>query len=200
MPFLGNTSICPFSKNPLKISINSSLSEDIDSLLLFYKKPLETRFNRIIKGGQKVAPEIVDEIIDDALGLKASDIHFDPHEKEIIIRFRIDGFLHEAGRIPKEYYENILNRVKVQADMKIDEHFSAQDGAMRYNRKSGDRKPIDIRVSIVPTLDGEKIAIRLLSQYVRSFTLDDLGLSIEDQKLILSIAQRLEVRPQSVHE
>jgi|SRR3989344_1763604 len=170
-----------------KISINSSLSEDIDSLLLFYKKPLEARFNKIFKGGGKVAPEIVEEIIDDALGLKASDIHFDPQEKEILIRFRIDGFLHEAGRIPKEYYENILNRVKVQADMKIDEHFSAQDGAIRY-KKNG--QAIDMRVSVVPTLDGEKIVIRPLAKYAKSFSLDDIGLSKNQQKLILKTAKK----------
>lgn len=170
-----------------KISIGFSLSEDIDSLLLFYKKTLDTRFSKIIAEKKRVAPEIIEEIIDDALGFKASDIHFDTQEKEIVIRFRIDGVLHEAGRIPKNYYENILNRVKVQSHMRTDEHFSAQDGAIRYEKNG---QAVDMRVSVVPTLDGEKIVIRLLAEYMKSFALDDLGLSKKNQELILKAAKK----------
>ena len=170
-----------------KISICFSSSEDIDSLLLFYKKPLGERFDEIIKGGSKVALEIVDEILEEALSSKASDIHFDPQENEIFIRLRIDGFLHEIGRIPKNYYENILNRIKVQSNMKIDEHFSAQDGAIRYEKNG---QVIDMRVSTVPTLDGEKISIRPLVKHAKNFSLDDLGLSKNQQKLILKAAKK----------
>jgi type IV pilus assembly protein PilB len=170
-----------------KISIGFSLSEDIDALLLFYKKALDTRFSKIIGEKKRIAPEIIDEIIADALGFKASDIHFDAQEKEVVIRFRIDGVLQEAGRIPKEYYESILNRVKVQSRMRTDEHFSAQDGAIRYEKNG---QSIDMRVSIVPTLDGEKIVIRLLAEYMKSFSLDDLGLSQKNQKLVLTAAKK----------
>jgi len=170
-----------------KISIGFSLSEDIDSLLLFYKKTLDTRFSKIIASSKSIAPEIIDEIIDDALGFKASDIHFDPQDKEIIIRFRIDGVLNEAGRIPKNYYENILNRVKVQSHMRTDEHFSSQDGAIRYERNG---QAVDMRVSVVPTIDGEKIVIRLLAEYMKSFALDDLGFSQKNQKIVLKAAQK----------
>ncbi len=170
-----------------KITIIFSLSEDINALLLFYKKTLDTRFSKIIAEKKSIAPEIIDEIIDDAIGFKASDIHFDPQEKEIVIRFRIDGVLHEAGRIPKNYYENILNRVKVQSHMRTDEHFSSQDGAIRYERNG---QAVDMRVSVVPTIDGEKIVIRLLAEYMKSFALDDLGLSKNNQKLILKAAQK----------
>jgi len=164
-----------------KIIFAYSLSEDIDIAFIYYRKTLETRFAQIIKKQQRVAPEIIEEIFEDALTLRASDIHFEPQEKEVVIRFRIDGVLHEAGRIPKEHYENMLNRIKVQSHLRIDEHLSAQDGAIRYAQKE---KAVDMRVSIAPTLDGEKITIRLLSQYVRSFTLSDLGLSMDNQKFI----------------
>jgi type IV pilus assembly protein PilB len=170
-----------------KITVYFSSSEDIDSLLLFYKKALDARFNNIIRGGEKIAPEIVDEIINDALDFKASDIHFDPQEKEVVIRFRIDGFLHEAGRIPISYYENILNRVKVKSDIRTDGHFSAQNGAIRYETNG---QTIDMRVSVVPTLNGERIVIRLFAEYMKNFTLDDIGLSKEHQKLILKVAQK----------
>ena len=170
-----------------QISIGFSLSEDIDSALLFYKKTLDTRFSKIIALKKRIAPEIIDEIVVDALGFKASDIHFDPQEKEVVIRFRIDGVLHEAGRVSEEYYENILNRIKVQSRMRIDEHFSAQDGAIRYEK---DGQVIDMRVSVVPTVDGEKTVLRLLAEYMKSFALDVLGLSKNNQNLILKAAKK----------
>lgn len=170
-----------------KITIGFSLAQDIDSLLLFYKKSLSERFNSIIKLGEKVAPEIVDEILNDALDLKASDVHFDPQKTEVLIRFRVDGFLHEVGRIPKQYYENILNRIKLLSGTSTVEHFSAQDGAIRYERN---KRTIDMRVSIVPTVDGEKIVIRLLIENKQDFTLGDLGLSGDNKQSIVRAAKK----------
>lgn len=170
-----------------KIVLAYSLAEDIDNIFVSYQKALETRFAKIIKDQMKVAPEIISEIFDDAFIFQASDVHFEPQEKEVLVRFRVDGVLHEAGRIPKEYYENIINRVKVLAHLRIDEHFSAQDGAIRYT-KSG--RPYDMRVSIIPTMDGEKIAIRILAGYVKSYTLADIGLSSENEKLLRAAAQK----------
>ena len=135
----------------------------------------------------RVAPEIIDEIVADALAFKASDIHFEPQEKEVVVRFRVDGVLHEAGRFAKEVYENILNRIKVQAHMRIDEHFSAQDGAIRFVKEKG---TVDMRVSVIPTLDGEKVAIRLLAEYVKGFTFADLGVSEKDQAAFLRAAKK----------
>ncbi len=163
-----------------KVDITFSLSEDIDASLSYYQQKLETRFAKIIEGKGKIAPEIVDQIIDDALFLKASDIHIEPQEHNADVRFRIDGVLHDAGKIPQEYFENIVNRLKIQAKLRIDEHFSSQDGAIRYSSKSTE-VPVNLRVSIVPTLNGEKVAIRILSSYVRDLTLSDIGLSKELQ-------------------
>ncbi len=164
-----------------KITINYSLTEDIDDNFKYYRQALEARFVKIIKNKKRIAPEIIDEIIKDALSLHASDIHFDAREKEVVIRFRIDGVLQIVGRISKEYYLNILNRIKVQAHLRTDEHFATQDGAIRHNVNG---KTIDLRISVVPTVDGEKISIRLLSEYVRTFTLSDLGLSGKDQQVL----------------
>lgn len=170
-----------------KISPAYSLSEDIDACFIHYRKPLETRFREILTTQTKIAPEIIDEIINDALILKSSDVHFEPQEKEVVIRFRIDGVLQEAGRIPKDVYDNILNRIKVQANLRIDEHFSAQDGAIRFAK---DKSFVDMRVSVVPTLEGEKIAIRLLAEYVKGFTFSDLGISETDQQTILTSVKK----------
>ncbi len=176
-----------FLKKPKEINLAFSLPEDIDATLTLYSQPLEARFIKIIQERKKVAPEIIDEVFSDALTFRASDVHFEPREEEVVIRFRIDGVLREVGRISKEYYENILNSVKVRAYLRIDEHFSAQDGAMRY-AKGG--KSVDLRVSVAPTIDGEKMVIRLLAEYVRGFTLADLGLSERDQKLLSAAASK----------
>ena len=170
-----------------KIIFNFSLTEYIEGLFIYYLKPLETRFAKIIKSNKHVAPEIFDEILVDAMAYKVSDIHIEPHALEIIVRFRVDGVLYEAGRIPKEYYENILNRVKIKAKLRIDEHFSPQDGAIQYI--IGDHT-VAMRVSIVPTLDGEKIVIRILSEYVKSFSLEDLGLYHRDQQALIESAHK----------
>lgn len=170
-----------------KIIFNFSLTEDIESLFVNYLKPLETRFAKIIESKDHVAPEIFDEILVDAVAYKASDIHIEPHASEIIVRFRIDGVLHEAGRIPKEYYENILNRIKIQAKLRIDEHLSPQDGAIQY--KINDHT-IAMRVSEVPTLDGEKTVIRILSEYVKTFSMEDLGLALRDQQVLIESSHK----------
>jgi type II secretory ATPase GspE/PulE/Tfp pilus assembly ATPase PilB-like protein len=173
----------------LKISITYTLSESINEALSLYQKGLEASFNKIIETKGKTAPDMVNEIIDDALSLRVSDIHFEPQEKEVIIRFRIDGVLHEAGKIPAEYYENVLNRVKVLAKLRIDEHFSSQDGAIRFTSTEQSRA-VDLRVSIVPTLDGEKIVMRVLSSYIEDLTLGNIGLSVELQTQILKSASK----------
>ncbi len=166
-----------------KIIISYSLTEDIMAAFIHYRERLDVRFIDIMKKEKRVAPEIIDEIFEDAVLYRVSDVHFEPEETEILVRFRIDGALREVGRVPKEYYENILNRIKVQAHLRIDDHFSAQDGALRYTTKDGET--VDARISIMPTLDGEKIVIRVLSEYVRSFKLADLGLSPQDQDTML---------------
>ncbi|MBI4034748.1 Flp pilus assembly complex ATPase component TadA [Candidatus Saccharibacteria bacterium] len=164
-----------------------ALPDDIDSVQLYYRKPLVTRFAQIIHEQKRVAPEIIDEIIKDAVAYKVSDIHFEPQESIVVIRFRVDGVLHEAGQLQKKYYDNILNRVKVQAHMRIDEHLVAQDGAIRYEV---DGEPVNIRISIIPTLDGEKVAMRLLAEYSRNLSIKNLGLSPHDRAIFDAQARR----------
>jgi type IV pilus assembly protein PilB len=165
-----------------KVTLLYTPRSTIDAFFVHYRKPLATRFQAIINQQRKVAPEIITEIFNDAIELRASDIHFEPQDKIVIVRFRVDGVMHEAGRIPKEYYEGVINRIKIEGNMQLDEHFCAQDGAIRYETKSGGM--MDIRVSIVPLVDGEKIVLRLLSEYVRTLTLQDLGFSEEYRKII----------------
>ncbi len=173
--------------NKRKVSLAYSLPEDIDPNFKHYRKALEARFVKIIQKQKRIAPEIIEEIFDDALNFKSSDIHFDPRDKEVLVRFRIDGVLQEMGRLPKEYYENILNRIKVQSHLRTDDHFSTQDGSIRYIK---DDLTLDMRVSIAPTVDGEKVVIRLLSEYVHNMTLADLGLSQKDQDSLMKASKK----------
>lgn len=170
-----------------EVYIDYSLPEDVDRILIFYQKPLETRFSKIIALNKRVAPEILEEIFEDAYTFHASDIHFEPRSTETLVRFRVDGVLHDAGKIPKEYYENILNRIKVQSSLRIDEHFAAQDGSMRH-QKNG--RYFDLRTSIVPTVEGEKVVLRVLASYVEGFALSDLGFTSKDEEILLSVAKK----------
>lgn len=170
-----------------KVTVVFAPEQSIESAFHHYRKPLATRFQSIIKEQGRVAPEILEEILNDAIELRSSDIHFEPQENIVIVRFRVDGVLHEAGRIPKQYYEGVVNRVKIASDLRTDEHFAAQDGAIRHETSMG---KMDVRVSIVPIVDGEKIVMRLLASYVRSLTLLDLGFSEKQQKILTEIAQK----------
>jgi type IV pilus assembly protein PilB len=174
-----------FPKN--KITVTYSLPEDIDALFVHYKKPLETRFSKIIEKKERVAPELLEEIFEDARIYRASDIHFEPQRAHILVRFRIDGVLREAGKIPKEFYDNILNRIKVKSGLRIDAHFAAQDGSLRYEK---DGVFTDMRTSILPTVEGEKVVLRVLGAYVQGLSLSDLGLSAADQQKLIAVTQK----------
>lgn len=164
-----------------KVRLAYTLPDYLESTLSLYDQPLATRFSQIIKTGERVAPEIVDAIFKDALTYRTSDIHFEPGIKDVVVRFRVDGNLREAGRLPKEYYENILNRIKVESGMRIDEHFSAQDGAIQ---RMIDHNQIDLRVSLVPTVLGEKVVMRVLGAYVQAYSMTDIGLSEQHRQLL----------------
>lgn len=172
---------------PKRVDLAYAPFEEIEPLFVSYRKPLETRFSKIVAAGKRVAPEIFEEIVNDALDFEASDVHLEPQTEKVVVRFRVDGVLREAGLLPRDLYDSLVNHIKVKTQMRIDEHFAAQDGALRYSQ---DGEPVDLRVSVVPSLDGERVAIRVLSRYVRSLSLSELGLSTEDQKLFLEAAQK----------
>lgn len=173
--------------NKEKIVITYSLPEDINLIFVHYEKALETRFSKIIEGKTKIAPELLETIFTDALLLNVSDIHFEPTPSDVLVRFRVDGVLRDAGRLPKDHYENILNRIKVQSGIRLDEHFAAQDGAMQFKNNE---IFTDLRTSIVPTVEGEKVVLRVLSSYIQGLTLGELGLSEGHQKMFEEIANK----------
>lgn len=124
----------------------------------------------------KEAPiaKIVATILEYAVNSRASDVHIEPMEDRVRVRYRIDGILYDRLSLPKTVQEAVISRIKVLSEMKIDEHRSPQDG--RFNFKSGNNE-VDLRISVLPTVNGEKIVMRLLKKSGGIPTLPELGLS-----------------------
>lgn len=118
--------------------------------------------------------KLVNGVISQGVDDRASDIHFEPQEKELVVRFRIDGVLHEIMSIPKRMQSGVLSRIKVMADIDIAERRIPQDG--RIGLTVGG-KAIDVRVASMPTVHGEKIVLRLLDKSTVLLDLVDLGFS-----------------------
>ncbi len=116
---------------------------------------------------------IVNTIIDHAASLGASDIHFEPFEDKLTIRYRIDGILNEILNLPHSIAPILVARVKVLANLQIDVHNTPQDGRFRFPMED---QFVDVRVSIIPTFHGEKAEMRLLKGSIRPLTLYELGL------------------------
>jgi type IV pilus assembly protein PilB len=115
---------------------------------------------------------IVDTLIKHAIFQRASDIHIEPSEKEVLVRYRVDGILREAMILPQQISSAIVARIKVLANLKLDEHRLPQDGRFKVEK---DNNRYSIRVSILPVMDGEKIVMRLLPETTKVFSLEDLG-------------------------
>ena len=108
----------------------------------------------------------------------ASDIHVEPHEDELVVRYRIDGVLHVAHRVPKRLASGVTTRLKVLAKLDIAERRKPQDGRITLNAAAAGRM-LDIRVATLPTVDGESVTMRLLDKSREVPTLGALGLSQE---------------------
>ena len=128
--------------------------------------------------------EIVNEIITDAVKHDASDIHFDPYPDNLHIRIRIDGELVDYAIAPDSVKKNLLTRVKIMAGMNITETRLPQDGAIKQNINGID---LDLRVSSLPILDGEKVVIRILDYSMSTAGLENLGFSEENFQKINKI-------------
>ncbi|WP_084126584.1 GspE/PulE family protein [Demequina sp. NBRC 110054] len=115
----------------------------------------------------------VNLLITQAIQDRASDIHIEPGEKELRVRYRIDGVLHEMQRAPKALQNGVLSRLKIMADMDIAERRKPQDGRLSVNHQG---KKIDLRVAALPTVWGEKIVMRILDNSTATMELADLGI------------------------
>ena len=127
--------------------------------------------------------KLVDALITNAYESRASDIHLDPDEEKLNVRFRIDGVLHDVFTFPKEIHSEVITRIKVLSGLRTDEHQMAQDGRIKFSIEK-EKINFDIRVSILPTYYEENTVLRLLAEQGQGFTLENLGLSKRDFNLV----------------
>jgi type II secretory ATPase GspE/PulE/Tfp pilus assembly ATPase PilB-like protein len=123
--------------------------------------------------------KFVNQIVVEAIRNNATDIHIEPFERELRVRYRIDGVLHEVSIHPtiREFHSSIVSRVKIMADLDIAEKRLPQDGKIRVNLGADE---YDLRVSILPTPHGETVNIRILSRSSMFLSLESLGFSKSD--------------------
>ncbi|MBI2100932.1 MAG: type II/IV secretion system protein [Candidatus Vogelbacteria bacterium] len=145
------------------------------------RRVLDERLGREERDNQTI--RLVDLLLRYGHQNKASDIHLEPYRDKVLVRFRIDGVLHDVLAVPKTLSDIILTRLKILARMRTDEHRSAQDGKLQFAAPAasvGREETVDVRVSIVPVTEGENAVLRLLSEQSRQFSLADLGLGEAD--------------------
>ncbi len=184
-------------KTGLKILPRLTNTESMKSALIQYQKSLKADFGDIIQqeaASLKVSVEdtgdnasgddlkklaedlpvvrILDTLLKHAVLQEASDIHIEQMEFEVIVRYRIDGMLHDAMILPKMAGPSLIARLKVLSNLKLDEKRLPQDGRFRIELNN---EKISFRVSILPTYFGEKVVMRLLRESVSGFTLEKLG-------------------------
>jgi general secretion pathway protein E len=124
---------------------------------------------------------LVNQLIFQAVKDRASDIHIEPFERELVVRFRIDGILYDIVKPPKRFQSVTVSRVKIMAELNIAEKRLPQDGRIR-TKIAG--KDVDIRVSVIPTAFGERIVMRLLDRSATLLSLDQLGLAGQNLKTV----------------
>ena len=184
-------------KSGLKILPRLTDVASIKNALAQYKKTLKAEFDDIIQkesASLKTVGEedgetdeeklkemaedlpiikIVDTLISHAILQGASDIHIEPGEEAVVVRYRIDGILHDAMTLPKDATPGIIARIKVLSNLKLDEKRIPQDGRFKITTEEGGH--VSFRVSSLPTYYGEKIVIRILRENAKGFSLDGLG-------------------------
>ena len=157
---------------------DSALSDAISSLKkddqeALEKKPVKAVKDTVVYQDAPIA-KLVEVIVEHALENRASDIHIEPIESNYRVRFRIDGILRADLVFPQEVGRAVISRIKILANLKIDEKRKPQDGRIRFEPERGDF--IDLRVSSLPVMEGEKIVMRVLDKSANVANLDNLGL------------------------
>ncbi len=180
-----------------KVTPYYATDHELENALRLYKKSIQTEYvSNIQKNAIKAQGasredvsviRLVDDIINYGFMNHSSDIHIEPTEKEIVIRFRIDGLLYDIMNLPKNILDMIVSRVKILAKLRTDETRAAQDGKIVTEVEGA---KLDIRVSILPIVHGEKVVMRLLSSQGKFFTLEELGMNEKDLKVVNEAVNR----------
>ncbi|OGC04927.1 hypothetical protein A2276_03110 [candidate division WOR-1 bacterium RIFOXYA12_FULL_43_27] len=131
--------------------------------------------------------KLVSLIMVQAMEERASDVHIDPHEDSVVVRYRVDGIMHEASTSPLHLHAPMVARIKILSDLDIAESRLPQDGRMEFNYEG---RQIDVRVSTYPSVHGEAVVMRLLDKQAMILSLQDLGFQDENLKIFQEIIKR----------
>lgn len=183
---LKNSELKNYVKENFKKKVEWFLAseEDIKNILENHKPNIFAEVKILAETASEAndnVTRIVDIIFRQAIERKASDIHIEPLRKETAVRFRVDGVLHRIFTLPKSIHQAIIARLKIMANLKIDEYRRPQDGRIEPE----EFPTVSLRVSVMPTLFGEKIALRVLDEASKSVSIDELGLSQKQKEIIL---------------
>lgn len=169
----------------------------IHTALGHYEKGVVAAFDEIIgkyvketekeKDVDPPVVKIVDTIIEYAFRNKASDIHIETQDNNTIVRFRLDGILHDIVTLPGVLHPNMVTRIKVMSNLRTDDHAAPQDGKISFDVEGAN---LDLRVSTIPTIEGEKVVIRLLFRDAGNLNLSDLGFSDSDLEKVVKAYKR----------
>jgi len=183
-------------KTNLEPEIYLSSPDSLDDALKQYRKDMQSEFKVInegaydAKGKKKKSEEaklelpivkIIDTLLEQAFYENASDIHIEPTEKETAVRYRVDGILMNVMTLPKTAHAALVARIKVLANLKIDEHRLPQDGRFKIIQANN---KISFRVSILPTLYGEKVVMRLLEEKPQIMSLEQIGFQPKSLEIV----------------
>lgn len=173
-----------------KIKLSIAMASDILAAIDQYKGNISSEITKAIKDSsadvdsqqEKVSAKdlaedapiakTVNVILEYAVKSRASDIHLEPRENIVQVRYRIDGVLRETMTLPKPILAAVVSRIKILSNLKIDEHRVPQDGRFKF---SLGQKQVALRVSTLPIMDGEKVVMRILDESTRALTLEELG-------------------------
>lgn len=192
-----------FISNKLDAWFDVYITSSVSLSFVFkqFRKTIGTSFNQIIDESIKQSislsgetdlarmaeavpiVSILDSVLENAITMNASDIHFEPLPKKLLIRYRVDGIMQEILSLPKDISPILIARVKILSGMQIDEHRIPQDGRFHFYLEQGGK--VDIRVNIMPVLNGEKVEVRLLKSSTKPLSLVDLGVSEDLEKIII---------------
>jgi len=192
-----NLQAIDFIKKKSHMEIASCLTTEkgIEHALGQYEKSLQAEFQSILKKGKNIAQggdlqkmaedlpvvKVLDSILNHAIKEGASDIHIEPEDESVIIRYRVDGILHDAMTLPKQALLGLIARIKVLAQLKLDEHRLPQDGRFKIDSEN---LKIALRVSVLPVFGGEKAVLRLLNESSKGLTLEGLGMDGEILEMV----------------
>jgi len=177
-------------KTGQKVIVFYATERDIQNALQLHKRDVKELFTDLLKEYKKdetPVTAIVDLLLHSAVDENASDIHIESEETDSLVRYRIDGILQDMLHFSKSIHQQVVSRIKVMANLRTDEHSAPQDGKMRIVH---DGQPVDIRISIIPMVEGEKVVMRLLVSHFKLFSFTDLGMNDVAVKKVNSALQR----------